>query len=170
MTNEKPMHESTREERHARADARKEREESRPKLLSISAGRRKALRSIRVGLVIFALASLYYINTNFEFLRLPEDRCTQISAFEPGVTLLVYTSPKTEDLVFGDVVLFTLDSDAVTYGRLGTPPGAKEGELVSAGGYWILGDNPECPMDDSISLGAIPADRIVGRVLFPMRF
>lgn len=170
MTNEEPIRESTREERQARLDARIDREESRPKLLLISANRRKVLRLIRVGLIVFAFASIYYIRANFEFVKLPAESCTQISAFEPGVTLLVYTSPKPEDLVLGDVVMFKLDSQTVTYGRLSSPPGTGPDELVAAGGYWILGDNPKCPVDDSLSLGAIAPERIVGRVLFPLRF
>lgn len=161
--------ESTREERQTRMDSRVDRDESRPKRLSVSSGRRKLLRWIRIGLVIFAFLAVYDIQANFEFVRLP-DSCSQIAAYSPGSVLLVNTQPDPENLVMGDVVMYSLNSGAITYGRLSPPPGAAPDTLLTGTGYWVLGDNPECPMEDSVSLGAIAPERIAGRVLFPLRF
>ena len=170
MTEEPRPDGSTREQRFARADARQEREQNRPMRLAISSNRRKILRYVRLGLVLFGLYALWDIQANFDFVRLPEEGCRPIAVYEPGVTLLVSKDPSAEDLVLGDIVMFTLDSGQVSYGRLSTPPGLGAGELLADSGYWILGDNPDCPVDDSVSLGAIAPDRIVGRVLFPLRF
>ncbi|MFT4710257.1 MAG: hypothetical protein ACI9D0_000102 [Bacteroidia bacterium] len=170
MTDESQPRGTTREERYARANAREEREHNRPKLSAIPSNRRKILRYIRLALIVFAFVALWDIQANFDFVRLPEEGCRPIAAYEPGVTLLVSRDPAAEDLVLGDIVMFTLDSGQISYGRLSTPPGLEAGQLLADSGYWILGDNPECPVDDSISLGAIAPERIVGRVLFPLRF
>lgn len=170
MTDEPQAGGSTREERYARADARKEREENRPKRMAIPSQRRKILRNIRLGLILFGLYSLWNIQANFDFVRLPEEGCRPIAAYEPGITLLVSIDPAPKDLVLGDIVMFSLDSGQISYGRLSTPPGLEVGQLLAESGYWILGDNPDCPVDDSVSLGAIAPERIVGRVLFPLRF
>ncbi|MDG1499801.1 MAG: S24/S26 family peptidase [Planctomycetota bacterium] len=170
MTDEPQVWGSTREDRHARALARQQREENRPKRMAISHKRRKILRYIRLGLVMFGLYALYSIQSNFDFVRLPEEGCRPILAYEPGITLLVSIDPAAKDLVLGDIVMFTLDSGQISYGRLSTPPGLEAGQLLTESGYWIVGDNPDCPADDSISLGSIAPERIAGRVLFPLRF
>jgi len=172
MTNEQPTEGSSREQRYARADARAEREANRPKRMALSTKRRKILRWIRIGLVVFAFGALWDIMNHFEFVRLPDGpgECSQILAYEPGITLLVSKDPDQEDLNLDDVVMFSLESGQLTYGRISTPPGLESGNIMAETGYWILGDNPECRTADSTSLGAISFDRIVGRILFPLRF
>jgi hypothetical protein len=117
--------------------------------------------------VLFAFLAVYNICTNFEFVKLPVGG-QPIAAYEGGMTLLVHTDPDTNDLVLGDVVMFSLDSGAATFGRLCPPPGTGGDVVTTDTGYWILGDNPAVEYVDSISLGAISPERIVGRVLFPL--
>lgn len=130
--------------------------------------RRKLLFWLRLTIILIAFLGLWHLAQRFELVKLPEDACSPVSSFEPGVSLLVDRAP--EVLYLGDVVLFELPGGALGLGRISPPPGSAPDTLRTESGYWILGDSPDCPVPDSRAHGTFPDSAIAARVLFPIRF
>lgn len=143
-------------------------EKVRPPKPRIGVRRRKILFWIRVGVVLVAFGALWHLSQRFELVKLPEDSCSPLTSFEPGISLLVDRQP--EALYLDDAVLFELPGGALGLGRITTPPGSPPGTLSTQAGYWILGNAPDCDAPDSQEHGAIAREAIVARVLFPLRF
>jgi len=130
--------------------------------------RRKILFWMRAGVVLLAFFGLWQLSQRFELVKLPEDACSPLTSYDPGVSLLVDRKP--EQLYLDDAVLFSLPDGALGLGRIETPPGSPEGTLRTEAGYWILGNAPNCDTPDSHEHGIFEPDAIVARVLFPIRF
>jgi hypothetical protein len=123
---------------------------------------------MRIVVVLVAFGGLWHLTQRFELIKLPEDACSPLVSFDPGVSLLVDRTP--EQLYLDDAVLFELPDGALGLGRIQVPPGSPAGTLRTDVGYWIRGDAPDCDTPDSQEYGAIEPSAIVARVLFPIRF
>lgn len=142
--------------------------ETKPQRAPFGRKRRKVIFWIRIGVVVFSLFVLWQLSQRFELVKLGEDNCSPLSSFMPGVSLLVDRKP--EKLFLDDAVLFEFPGDGLGLGRISLPPGSAPGTLRTESGFWILGDAPECHTPDSRDHGIVAPERIVARVLFPIKF
>ena len=118
---------------------------------------RRTLRVISIGGALLGLAWIY---GRFDLLTLPTEGCTPLFDLEPGDRVLVDRRP--QQLSIGHGVLFSDGDGRLLLGRVSDDVAVADGEL------WILTDDPACPGDDSRQLGPVPADRVRGRILFPL--
>ena len=139
-----------------------------PRRPRIGERRRKVIFWMRIGVILFAFLGLWQLTQRFELVKLPEDACSPLTSYAPGVSLLVDRQP--EQLFLDDAVLFDLPGGGLGLGRIGVPPGSAPGTLRTEVGYWILGDAPDCDTPDSQEHGVFGPEAIVARVLFPIRF
>ena len=132
--------------------------------------RKRLLRSLRLVVLVVAAVGFGYLYQRYELLGTSAQACSPVLGIEPGTKLLIDRRPVDEHLYLGDLVVYRLATGEVTYGRITSPPGAPVGTRRTDAGFWILGDNPDCPLPDSRSEGILPLDAIEARVLFPLRF
>ncbi|MDF1797894.1 MAG: S24/S26 family peptidase [Planctomycetota bacterium] len=133
-------------------------------------GRRRLLRNLRLVVIAIAAITFGYLYRRYELLAVPEEACSPIAGIEPGTHLLLDTEPTPEHLYLGDLVVYELPTGEVSYARISPPPASEPGTIRTDGGYWLLGDNPTCPIPDSRAHGTFPLEAIAARVLFPLRF
>lgn len=137
--------------------------------LAQSTSRRKQwLRRLRVGSIVIAVLGFWYLATRYQMVELPADRCSPVSAYQPGDQLLVDRKPPV--LFVDDTVFFMTPDEALTMGRIVEPPGTPPGTTRLDRGYWIIADGNDCDTPDSQSLGPIAAEALRGRVLFGFTF
>jgi len=110
--------------------------------------------------LIAAVVAGLYLWSRYELVDLPSEGCSPLLAFAPGTTLWVDTRPPAYGV--GDVVFFEDPLGAVQIARVDSIP--------APGRYWLLTDDEDCPGVDSRGLGAIPAERMRGRVIFAGSF
>ncbi len=137
--------------------------------------RRQVLRYLRLAVLVVAAMGFAHLYQRYKLVSVPSESCSPILGVEPGTKLLVDTAPTEENLFLNDLVLYALPSSPgdpihYSYGRITTPPGSPPGTLRTEAGFWLLGDNPDCPYPDSRSEGTFPLESITARVLFPLRF
>ena len=125
---------------------------------------------LRRGVLVVAIVGLVYLYKRYELLGIPEGQCSPMLGIEPGMTLLLDRRPVDEHLYLGDLVIYELPDGKVSYARISRPPGTEPGTRRIEAGFWLLGDNPDCPLPDSRSEGVFPLESISARVLFPLRF
>jgi len=121
---------------------------------------RRLLPWARRATVIAAVVAGLYLWSRFELLDLPAAGCSPLLSIAPGTTLWVDTRPPA--YVAGDVAFFEGPAGDVLIAVVDSVP--------APGRYWLLTDNEACPSDDSRELGAIPAERMRGRVVFAGSF
>lgn len=117
---------------------------------------RGALRLARRLTILAAVLGLAYLVMRFEFLRLPEERCSPLVRFAPGDQLVVDGRPSS--VSEGDAVLVMTQSGARHLCRV-------ERVRADDGRLWVVSDNPECPGFSSDAAGWIDPRAAVGRVL-----
>lgn len=116
----------------------------------------KLQRGLRRFTLFAAAAGVLYLYTRFELLTVPETGCTPVLRFAPGSTMLLDTRPR--PLVPGDGVVFDAGNGATSLGLVR--------ECRPDGSAWIEVDADDCPGPSSETLGWIPADRLLARVVF----
>lgn len=125
---------------------------------------RRVQRWVRNGVFLACGLGIAYLVWRFELVRLPRAGCSPLLRLAPGDLLVFDTRPPayhTWDVVLfrgprGELLLGELRPD--TEGR-GAPPAAARAHV------WIRTDRAECPGTDSLQLGWIPREALVGRLL-----
>ncbi|MEX1207929.1 MAG: S26 family signal peptidase [Acidimicrobiia bacterium] len=97
------------------------------------------------------LAALSLRLTRFE---IAEESMTP--ALMPGDWVLAVKRPR--GIRVGDVVVFEMQPGFEVVKRVAEPP-------PGSAGLWLLGDHPGAGSVDSRSLGAIPRDRVIARLI-----
>ena len=132
----------------------------------IVARRKRLVRRLRFFAVGVAVLGFFYLASRYELLELPEDRCSPVSALQPGSYLLLDRDPP--QLFTGDAVFFETPAGELALGKLVEPPGTPAGTTRVEDGYWIVGDALDCSTPDSTTLGPIAPDSVQARVLFSL--
>ena len=117
------------------------------------------LSIVRRLVLAYALVALGYLLWRFDVQTLPAEGCSPLLGIRPGAHLLV--DRRSRRFREGEILLFRDGTGRLLLARVAqAPPG------VEASERWVLTDNPACPGEDSKTLGAVPLDRCVARVLF----
>ena len=120
------------------------------------AKQRKTLKLVRRYTFLAAAVGLVYIVTRFEFIELSEKRCSPLTRFAPGDSLVVDARPGS--VSEGDAVLVM------------TQGGAKHLCLIDSvrgedGHLWCISNNQDCPGFTSEDAGWVDPRAVTGRVL-----
>jgi hypothetical protein len=119
----------------------------------------RLLTLARRATLLLALGGGAWLWTRLGTLSLPEEGCSPLLRFSPGVRLWIDWRPA--EIAPGDAVLFRGGPGELL---LGLVRERREDAL------WIETDAPDCPGRDSRSLGWIPRADLRGRVLVATRF
>jgi hypothetical protein len=123
------------------------------------------LRRLRFAIYVMLIVLLGYSKWRYDLIRLPEGGISPLLAFNPGTRLVV--DMQTSTVHEGDAVFYRLDDGTWLLGRLQAPPASAPKavwEACEAGSYWIRKEREECPGQDSLILGPIAPENLVGRV------
>lgn len=118
----------------------------------------RALFWLRRGLLLYVACGLLYLGWRFELQQLPRGGVSPLLDYRPGANLLVDRRKLAAQA--GEALLFRDESGRLLLGRLAQKPIDE-----SRPGLWVLADDPLAQLPDSRSLGPIPAERVVGRVV-----
>lgn len=118
----------------------------------------RALFWLRRGLLLYAACGLLYLGWRFELQKLPGEGISPLLDYRPGALLLIDRRKLAAQA--GEALLFRDESGRLLLCRLAQKPVDE-----SRPGLWVLADDPLAQLPDSRSLGPIPAERVVGRVV-----
>lgn len=118
----------------------------------------RALFWLRRGLLLYVACGLLYLGWRFEVQQLPSAGVSPLLDYRPGANLLI--DLRRLGAQAGEALLFRDESGRLLLGRLAHKPAD---ELRP--GLWLLADDPQAALPDSRSLGPIPEQRVVGRVV-----
>lgn len=115
----------------------------------------------------YAAIGAGYLMWRFEVQTLPSGGVSPLVAYRPGAHLLVDT--RARDGRVGDALLFHDELGRLLLGRVAERPSAADAPPGSSDpgstGLWLLSDREDTELPDSRTLGAVPRERIAGRVV-----
>jgi len=122
----------------------------------------------RVRLVVYGVLVLgvAYFLWRYDVGSLPAEGCSPLIDLQPGDRILIDRHPGV--LNEGDAVLFRDPKGELYLGRAGTPPASAPEETwaaCAAGALWIEKERRDCPGPDSVLLGPLAREQVVGRVV-----
>lgn len=121
---------------------------------------RRALRYVRLFVILYLLGALGYLSWRYETVTLPEEGRSPLLAYPPGTRVL--TDKRWRELHQGDVVLFLTAPEQLRLGRV------EDTRATSPTSYIVVGDDPACPGPDSRELGPISGEAIAARVILTL--
>jgi len=123
------------------------------------------LRRVRIAIYVLLIVVLGYYKWRYDLIRLPEGGQSPLAAYAPGSRLIV--DVQETEFEVGDAVLYRLEGGYWLMGRVGRPPASAPQQIwdaLEAGGLWVQKELPDCPGADSLILGPLAPEQVVGRV------